>query len=108
MAISAISFCIGGTIGLLFPYRKINHWIGYRVALARKSQQHWDFAQIIFAKNMLGVGVCFLILAIWEGLYPFFPPWGLFAESSVAVLIPILGVISTHLRLMKFDRDFEN
>lgn len=51
-----IVFSLAGLVQLIFPPKKINSRHGYRSVSSMKSQETWDFAQKISAKELIKVG----------------------------------------------------
>ena len=56
-----------GRFMLAYPPKKINWIYGYRTPASMKSQERWDFAQIVSSDAMIWVGIstCIFGMFIW-------------------------------------------
>ena len=101
---------IGGWWMLKKPPRKINLWVGYRFARARKSQEAWDFAQRIGGRSLFAAGVpLFIASALLSWLLPpaenMWQYWHVLIMCvQLAVLLASLCFDGAQLR-RKFDED---
>jgi uncharacterized membrane protein len=53
-------FIIAGLLLWLKPPKKINHIYGYRTSISMKSQEAWDYAQVLSGKQMVYMGLAYL------------------------------------------------
>jgi uncharacterized membrane protein len=92
-------FIILGICGLIFlitgyftrkkPPKKINSVVGYRSRRSMQSQQHWDFAQLYFARQAIKVGIGLFLI----GLVGFFFNFFQLLQLALAIILLIAGVI---------------
>ncbi|NKI27893.1 SdpI family protein [Arenibacter sp. 6A1] len=87
--ICGLIFTLGGWIFLKYPPKKINNWYGYRTSSSQKSQERWDFAQEYSSKQMIRMGILFMIIS-WLG---FFLP-GSLMEAIAAVFVLLIFTIT--------------
>lgn len=87
--IGGLIFILGGWIFLKYPPKKINNWYGYRTPSSQKSQERWDFAQEYSSKQMIRIGIVFMIIS----LFGFFLPGSLIEAFAAVFILLILTII---------------
>lgn len=59
---SGAAFIIAGFLMQKFPPKNINGFYGYRTSNSMKSQERWDFAQPLAAKELIRYGIMMAVL----------------------------------------------
>lgn len=98
-----VVFSIVGLILQYFPPKKINFLYGYRSKLSMSSQELWDVAQRISAKEMIRLGLIQAIVGLLVGYTvanEVFPV-AYILVSAVACGIAVMMRTETQLRSMK-------
>jgi uncharacterized membrane protein len=62
-ATAGVVFVLAGAILYLFPPKKINSFYGYRTRRSKKSPEHWKFAQVVAAKELLLNGSLMVLIS---------------------------------------------
>ncbi|MGB5647103.1 MAG: SdpI family protein [Muriicola sp.] len=84
-----IAFLLMGNLLRIFPPKKVNRWYGYRTSSSMRSQERWDFAQIIAAKEMIKQGFLLTLFGIFTGFFFHFD------EMTNVILIVSLVLVSS-------------
>jgi len=103
--ISGLVCILAGWMMIKFPPKWPNYLYGYRTARAMKNEENWVFAQKFSAKEMMKLGVVFLLIAVASPLIP--------TNSTlimVVVLVILIGmclypIITTERALKKFEEN---
>lgn len=86
-----------------YPPKKINDFYGYRTNRSKKSQEHWDFAQIESAKYMKQSGYYSLICCTPFMLLTY-ENWHIWIAIIVVTLLPFVAIFHTEKALKnRFD-----
>jgi uncharacterized membrane protein len=102
--LSGIIFTIGGWFFQKYPPKEINHWYGYRTPSSQKSQERWNFAQKYSSKEMIRLGVMFMIISLFGFVLP-----GSYVliEAFAGVLILLILTIVLLFRVERaIDKEF--
>ncbi|MFC4414183.1 SdpI family protein [Kaistella carnis] len=90
--LGGIFFILAGFVQLKFPPKKINSLYGYRTKSSMKSNERWDFAQKLSAKEMMKSGG---LLAL-SSLLVFVTNFG----DSINLIIGLALMLATVLLLL--------
>lgn len=97
-ALSGVIYVITGWLMQRYPPKKINDLYGYRTKRSKKSQKHWEFAQIESAKHLKQAGYyCLLSCAPYMLLE--FDVSHIWIAMSFVTLIPFISIIQTEKAL---------
>lgn len=96
--LSGIIYLITGKLMQLYPPKKINDFYGYRTSRSKKSQMHWEFAQIESAKHLIKAGYyslfCCLPFIVLE-----FDKSLVWIAIVVVTLLPFMAIFQTEKAL---------
>lgn len=98
-----VIYLITGMLMKRFPPKKINDFYGYRTTRSKKSQAHWDFAQLESSKYIIQTAYYCLLISI-----PFFflehKASHIWIAIIVVTILPFISIIQTEKALKKtFD-----
>ena len=97
---------VGGLLMKKKPPKKINLWVGYRFARARKSQEAWDFAQSVSGRNLFITGIPLLVVTTL--LYWLLPePQKTLHIILVIVQVAVLAAGLVHVNVL-LKRQFDD
>ena len=87
-----------------FPPKKINDFYGYRTSLSKKSQKHWDYAQVESAKHMKQVGY-YSLLSCTPFILISYENWHVWLAIIIVTLLPFVALIQTEKALKNKFKD---
>ena len=85
-------------IMLRYPPKKINDFYGYRTSRSKKSQDHWDYAQVESARYLKQVGYYSLICCAPFMLFSY-NEWHVWLAIALVTLLPFVALIQTEKAL---------
>lgn len=103
--VMGVTYVLFGWIMIKYPPKCPNYLYGYRTGRAMKNEENWDFAQRYSAKEMMKVGVVYLLLVATSPVIP---------TQSTIVIVPgmvlLFGfcfypVYTTEKALKKFEAE---
>ncbi len=96
-ALVGLVMLIVGLIWLKYPPKEINALYGYRTKSSMKTQQRWEFAQKIGAKEMIIAGVILLIIAPLAALFNLSEAVG--SMIALAVMLGIMAIMIVRVEM---------
>lgn len=102
--ICGVVYSITALLMLRFPPKKINDFYGYRTSLSKKSQKHWDYAQVESAKYMKQVGYYSFLCCAPFILFSY-NEWHVWIAITIVTLLPFLALIQTEKAIKKRFKD---
>lgn len=97
-ALCGIIYLITGKLMQLYPPKKINDFYGYRTSKSKKSQEHWDFAQIESAKHLMQAGY-YSLLCCTPFIVLEFDKSHVWIAIVLVTLLPFVAIFQTEKAL---------